>query len=163
MSLRESARLRSLLGEALVSVHHIGSTAVPGLPAKPIIDLLPVAADLCSIDDCTSLLEEAGYEAWGEYGLAGRRYFTKDSGGYRKHNLHVYERGHPCVERHIAFCTFLKHHDRLCEEYADLKREVYARHPADIMAYNDGKNAWIKRIEPRAIEWYRQAGLSTGL
>jgi GrpB-like predicted nucleotidyltransferase (UPF0157 family) len=152
---REAARLRRLIGEELAAIHHIGSTSVPGLPAKPIIDLIPIARDIDRIDDCTPRLVEAGYKAWGEYGIAGRRFFTKDAGEYRTHNLHVFEDDDPTVERHLALCAYLRHDENACHEYAALKREVYARHPADITAYNDGKDAWIKRTEPIAIAWYR--------
>src|SRR5262245_48196142 len=77
---QEAERLKTLLGDRLTAVHHIGSTSVPGLAAKPIIDLLPLVRSIESIDSLTPRLEQAGYQAWGEYGLVGRRYFTKDQG-----------------------------------------------------------------------------------
>jgi GrpB-like predicted nucleotidyltransferase (UPF0157 family) len=153
---KEAERLRSLLGVELLAVHHIGSTSVPGLAAKPIIDLLPLVREITHIDDRTAMLEEAGYKAWGEYGLPGRRYFTKDRGAHRTHNVHIYQADDAEAERHLAFCMFLRSHEEIRKEYEALKREVYARHPADIAAYNDGKNAWIKRVEPSALSWYRQ-------
>jgi GrpB-like predicted nucleotidyltransferase (UPF0157 family) len=155
---REAEKLRSLLGDALVAVHHIGSTSIPGMAAKPIIDLLPLARDITLVDERTAALQEAGYEAWGEYGLPGRRYFTRDRGAHRTHNVHVYQAGSPAVERHLAFCAYLRSHEQARREYEALKREVYARHPADITAYNGGKDAWIKRLEPLAIDWYRRYG-----
>jgi len=153
---REAARLGLLLGGELIRVHHIGSTAVQGLPAKPIIDLLPVVRDIERIDDYTPKFEIAGYKKWGEYGLPGRRYFTKDQATYRTHNVHIFQQGNPEIERHLAFCAYLSNHKNVRDEYAALKREVYARHPADIAAYHDGKNTWIKRIERLALDWYRQ-------
>jgi GrpB-like predicted nucleotidyltransferase (UPF0157 family) len=151
----EAERLTALLGDVLVAVHHIGSTSVPGLAAKPIIDLLPLVCSILDMDERRPMLEQAGYVAWGEYGLAGRRYFTKDRNGYRTHNLHCYQADDPDVERHLAFCAYLRHHPQASQEYESLKRWIYARHPADIAAYNDGKDAWIKQIEPVAIAWYR--------
>ena len=153
---REAERLRLLIGDELVAIHHIGSTSVPGLPAKPIIDLIPITRDIGRIDDCTPLLVDAGYKAWGEYGIPGRRFFTKDAEEYRTHNLHVFAEGDPQIERHRALCAFLRHNKAACREYTELKREAYALHPADITAYNGGKDAWIKRIEPVAIAWYRR-------
>ena len=153
---REAAQLRELLGEELVEVHHIGSTSVPGLAAKPIIDLLPLVRDIQYMDDCTPQMEAAGYRAWGEYGLAGRRYFTRDRGDVRTHNLHVYQAGDAAIARHLAFCAYLRSHPEACAEYERLKREVYALHSADIEAYNLGKDAWIKRLEPLALDWYRR-------
>jgi GrpB-like predicted nucleotidyltransferase (UPF0157 family) len=153
---REAERLRALLGEELVAVHHVGSTSVPGLAAKPIIDLLPLVRILAAVDDLTPRFREAGYRAWGEYGLTGRRYFTRDRGEFRTHNVHVYQFDNPGVERHLAFCAYLRHHGPARREYEVLKRAVYARHPADVEAYNAGKDEWIKRVEPLAVEWYRQ-------
>src|SRR6185295_17292447 len=102
---REAERLALLLGAELVRVHHIGSTAVPGLPAKPIIDLLPVVRDIERIDNYTLKFEEAGYKKWGEYGIPGRRYFTKDRDEYRTHNVHIFQQSNPEIERHLAFCA----------------------------------------------------------
>ena len=151
----EAERLKALLGGELIGVHHIGSTSVPGLAAKPTIDLLPVVRDIARVDIGTPLLKEAGYRAWGEYGLPGRRYFTRDCDGWRTHNIHVYQFDNPEIERHRAFCAYLRSNEKARAEYEALKRQVYARHPADIEAYNDGKNAWIKQVEPIALEWYR--------
>jgi GrpB-like predicted nucleotidyltransferase (UPF0157 family) len=70
--------------------------------------------------------------------------------------VHIFQHDDPDVDRHLAFCAYLRSHDQVRNEYAALKREVYARHPADIAAYSDAKAAWIKRIERLALEWYRQ-------
>ncbi|MEM9004431.1 MAG: GrpB family protein [Cyanobacteria bacterium P01_F01_bin.86] len=153
---QEATRLRDLLGEELVTIHHIGSTSVPGLAAKPIIDLLPVAHNIQRIDQYTTELQRAGYKPWGAYGLPGRRFFTKDQDGYRTRNIHIYQAGNPEIDRHVAFCTFLRAHDPIRQDYANLKRQVYACHPDDIEAYNDGKDAWIKEIEPLALAWYQK-------
>ena len=77
---REASCFRALLGDEIVSIHHIGSTSVPGLDAKPIIDLLPLVHDITRIDGYTDRMKAAGYKVYGEYGLPGRRYFTRDSG-----------------------------------------------------------------------------------
>ena len=149
----EAATLRALLGPALVTIHQVGSTAVPGLAAKPIIDLLPIARDLAEIDAATPRRVDAGCRAGGEYGLPGRRYFTKDRDNVRTHNIHIYQAGDIDIARHLHFRDYLRAHPEVCAEYAALKRAAYAQYPADIMAYNDYKNAWIKRIEQEARRW----------
>ncbi|HRW05120.1 MAG TPA: GrpB family protein [Caldilineaceae bacterium] len=154
----EAERLHGLLGDTVVTIHHVGSTSIPGLAAKPIIDLLPIVRNIEDVGALTPKLEQAGYRAWGEYGLPGRRYFTKDREEYRTHNIHIYEADNIEVDRHLAFCAYLRAHPERCREYETLKREVYARHPADIQAYNDGKNDWIKAIEVEALAWYRACG-----
>ncbi|MBI2569688.1 MAG: GrpB family protein [Candidatus Schekmanbacteria bacterium] len=153
---REAGRLQILLGDNLVTVHHVGSTSVPGLAAKPVIDLLPLVLSVTRVDASTALFQGAGYKAWGEYGLPGRRFFTKDCGEHRTHNIHIYQTGDPDVERHIAFCAYLRAHKDHCRDYENLKREVYSQYPADIAAYNAGKSTWIKRVEKLALAWYRQ-------
>ncbi len=153
---QEAARLKTLLGDELMTAHHIGSTSVPGLAAKPILDLLPLVRDIVHVDELTPTLQAAGYKAWGEYGLPGRRYFTKDHDGYRTHNIHIYQADNSDVERHLAFCAYLRGHEQVRNEYETLKRRSFALHPANISAYNDYKNAWIKEIEHLAIAWFRQ-------
>ena len=150
---REAERVAKLLGGTVVTVHHIGSTAVPGLAAKPIIDLLPVVRDIAEVAARVSAFEAAGYVAWGEYGLPGRRFFSKDRDGWRTHNVHVYAAGHPDIVRHLAFGAYLRAHPAVRDEYAAVKRAAFARHPDDVAAYNADKDAWIKRVERLAAEW----------
>lgn len=152
----EATRWRQMLGGLVVKVHHVGSTSVPGLAAKPVIDLLPEVRDITQIDVRATQIEEAGYRAWGEYGLPGRRFFTKDAGEYRTHNIHVYETGNIEIVRHVAFCAYLRNHDDERREYEALKRDAYAQYPADIEGYCDFKDAWIKRVEPLAVAWFEQ-------
>ena len=155
---QEAQRLRALLGDEVVAIHHIGSTSVSGLAAKPIIDLLPLVRDITRVDELTPTLQAVGYKPWGEYGLPGRRFFTKDRDEYRTHNIHIYQADNPEVERHLAFCAYLRSHEDVCKEYEALKREAYALHPASIPDYNDYKDTFIKQLEQVAIGWYRQQG-----
>lgn len=74
---REARLIEEILGGELVAIHHIGSTAVKGLAAKPIIDIMPVVKDVSRADGFNARFEEIGYEAMGEFGIAGRRYFRK--------------------------------------------------------------------------------------
>lgn len=155
---REEERIRQFLGDAIVDVHHIGSTSVPGLAAKPVIDLLPVVRDIADVDVLTAALVADGYRSWGEYGIAGRRYFTRDRDGVRFCNVHVFATDSREIERHLAFAEYLRADADVRCEYESLKRAVYAQHPDDIAAYCAGKDAWIQRIEPMAVAWYRGQG-----
>ena len=97
----EVRQLFDAIGSSLVTVHHVGSTAIPGIRAKPILDLLPVVRDLNELDRRQADIEELGYEWWGELGLPGRRYCSKSdpSTGRRLMQLHCYLEGSPEIDR----------------------------------------------------------------
>jgi GrpB-like predicted nucleotidyltransferase (UPF0157 family) len=87
----ESKQIRRALGETVVAIHHIGSTAIPNIYAKPIIDLLVEAKYIEKIDDQTSVMKALGYEAMGEFGIPSRRYFRKHNpAGIRTHHVHIF-------------------------------------------------------------------------
>ncbi len=155
---REAGRLRGYFHDEIITVHHVGSTSIPGMAGKAVIDLLPVVRDIEAADRLTPLLQKEGYRAWGEYGLAGRRYFTKDRNGYRTHNIHIYGEGNLDILRHVAFCAYLRGHEKERREYETLKRRLFEKYPADIDRYTDGKTEFITRLEMAAIDWYRLQG-----
>ena len=155
---REAKRLRAVFGEAALAIHHIGSTAVPGLAAKPIVDVLPVVRDIGVVDALIDALAALGYTARGEFGLPGRRYFMRDVDGSRTHNVHVYEAGNPEVKRHLAFRDYMISHPEEARAYGRLKEELARRFPTDLEAYMDGKDAFVGEGERRALSWKRETG-----
>ena len=152
----EAAALRSVLGDEAVAIHHIGSTSVPNLHAKPTVDILVEAREIGNLDDLETELDEGGYEAWGEYGIPGRRFFTRDRGPERLCNVHVFEAGSPGVERHLAFRDYLTRHPETARAYGDLKGDLAERFSADMEAYMNGKDAFVKKVEKEALSWSRQ-------
>lgn len=159
---REIERLTDALGSVLYGVHHIGSTAVPGLAAKPIFDFMPVAADMSLIDDAMAVLEQLGYRGWGELGIPGRRYFTRDTeSGARVAQLHCFPHDSPHVERHLAFRNYLRAHYDIASAYQSEKLRCSALHPGDSHAYSDCKAGWIIRVEAEALRWYRGTASDT--
>jgi GrpB-like predicted nucleotidyltransferase (UPF0157 family) len=151
----ERERLVPVFGPNLVALHHIGSTSVPGLRAKPIIDMLPVVRAIEAVDGLTAALAALGYEGLGEFGLAGRRYFRK-GGDDRTHQLHVYGVGSTAaLERHLAVPAYLRAHPAERERYGELKAALAARHPEDIFAYMDGKDVFMKGLEAKAVAFWR--------
>jgi GrpB-like predicted nucleotidyltransferase (UPF0157 family) len=137
-----------------VRLHHIGSTAIPGIRAKPIIDLLLEVTDVAELDGRASDMEELGYEGKGEFGIPGRRYFRKDNAsGVRTHHVHAFQAGSPEVERHLAFRDYMIAHPAAAQAYSELKQELAREHPDDIGAYVAGKDPFIKEHQPRAIAW----------
>ena len=152
---REAARVSEGLGANILEVHHIGSTAIPGIFAKPIIDILAVVEDIEVVDSNSEAMRRAGYEARGENGIPCRRYFHKnDCRGQRTHHVHVFEVGHTAVVRHLAFRDYLRANPDVAREYSDLKRNLAAAHAEDIPAYMAGKDAFIKGVVQIAEGWW---------
>jgi GrpB-like predicted nucleotidyltransferase (UPF0157 family) len=150
----EAKQVAAALGESVVAIHHIGSTAIPNIYAKPVIDLLIEVKDITEVDGRGSAMESLGYEVMGEYGIAGRRYFRKDNQeGIRTHNIHAFEAGSAEVERHLAFRDYLIAHPRDAERYSELKRALAEEHPQSMERYMDGKDGFIKEIDQRAGQW----------
>lgn len=152
---RESAAVAGGLGNILIAIHHIGSTAIPGIRAKPVIDMLAVATDVTLLDKTVTRMEALGYEALGEFGIAGRRYFRKGNhGGQRTHQLHAFQVGSPQIARHLAFRDFLRVHPDYAKEYEALKQRLAESYPNDLASYTDGKDSFIQDIDARAAFWF---------
>lgn len=156
----EIARLRVILGGNLIRGEHIGSTAIPDIIAKPIIDLLPIVESHSRLEASRAALEEAGYQWRGEFGLAGRRYFTRDcrSSGERLANVHMYEVGSPPIARHLAFRDYLLAHPAERRVYEAVKRRAAEICSTNVNDYNDAKSEWVKACERRALEWWMSRG-----
>lgn len=153
----EVALWTHVLGPELVAIHHVGSTSVPGLQAKPVIDIMPLVREIEWIDSFNPTLASLGYEARGEYGIAGRRYFTKGGDYHRSHNVHIYEPSNPEVQKHLDFRDYLRTFPAEAEKYGALKEQVALAHPQDIYGYMDGKDAFIQDMLLKAQTW--RAGL----
>lgn len=150
----EAKQVAAALGANLVAVHHIGSTAIPNIYAKPIIDLLAEVRDIAEVDGRSSAMESLGYEVMGEFGIPGRRFFRKDNRkGTRTHHIHAFEAGSAGGERHLAFRDYMIAHPGDALEYSELKRKLAQEHPQSIDGYMDGKDGFIKEIDRRAAQW----------
>ena len=148
----EKLVLEKALGDAAVRIHHIGSTSVEGLAAKPIIDILLEVVSLEALDAVSNQVEAHGYEGLGEFGIERRRYFRK-GGDERTHQIHAFPAGDPHVARHVAFRDYLRAYPDVCEEYVAVKRKAASSYPEDVMNYNDGKDGFIKEHEAKALAW----------
>ena len=149
----ESKYIKLALAENLVAVHHIGSTAIPDIYAKPIIDILLEVKDITKVDAESSKLELLGYEAMGEYGICDRRYFRKhNEAGIRTHHIHAFAVGSVQIERHLAFRDYMIFYPEEAQKYSNLKCELANKYPNDIESYMDGKDGFIKEIDRKAAE-----------
>lgn len=149
----ESMKIREILGENCIEIFHIGSTAVKGLKAKPIIDIMPVVKDLACVDELADKFEKLGYEYLGEFGIIGRRYMHK-GGDKRTHQIHIFQKDDRInIERHIAVRDFLRNHEEIANQYGMLKEKLALQYPYDIEKYCDGKDEFVKQLELQALRW----------
>jgi GrpB-like predicted nucleotidyltransferase (UPF0157 family) len=147
---QEAALISEALGDNVLAIHHIGSTAIPGIYAKPVIDILVEVGDLAVLDDGNAEMEALNYEVMGEFGIPGRRYFRKDNfKGIRTHQIHAFQVGSPQIARHIAFRDYLIAHPDAARAYSELKARV-AKETRTADEYMDGKDAFIREIDIRA-------------
>jgi GrpB-like predicted nucleotidyltransferase (UPF0157 family) len=141
-----------LAGDAAMSKrsHHIGSTAVPGLAAKPVIDILVEVRSLDELDARESAMTALGYEARGENGIPGRRYYQR-GGAVRTHHVHAFARGHENVGRHLAFRNYLRTHGEVADEYARLKKAAAAACGGDSEVYSAMKDGFVEKHQQLAL------------
>ncbi|MCQ6563317.1 GrpB family protein [Paenibacillus mendelii] len=150
----ESQKMKEIFDDELIEIHHIGSTSVPGLKAKPIIDIMPVVKDIEKIDSFNEQMIELGYECMGELGMIGRRYFRK-GGDNRTHQVHVFQADNKDdLTRHLAVRDYLRAHSNEAKQYGNLKEDLANQYPKDIEAYMDGKDRFVKELESKALRWY---------
>jgi GrpB-like predicted nucleotidyltransferase (UPF0157 family) len=149
----EAAAIRDALGDLAVRIEHVGSTSVPGLDAKPVIDIQVSVASITPRASFVDPLVAVGYrhaidpiETEHEYLSIGY-----DPDTPRKVHIHLCEAGSEWEARHLAFRDYLRSHDDTAAEYAALKRGLAAEHPRDTGTYTDGKSDFIRSVEARAL------------
>lgn len=151
---KEAEKLAEVFTANLVRMHHIGSTSIPGIMAKPIIDMLFEVQDITRVDGIDRVMHELGYEAMGEFGIPGRRYFRKLDGEVHLFHLHVFAAGDPEVDRHVHFRDYLRAHPGDALAYQQLKLDLAEMFPQDPGSYTDGKTTFIQAVDARAKEWH---------
>ena len=156
LAARHAAEL-SILGSNLVTVHHLGSTSIPGLLAKPIIDLLPVVADLAALDAAMPHIEALGYECHGEYGIPGRRFCALPGQNTRIVHLHFFEQGSEEILHNLAFREYVRAHPEIAADYAAEKRRARHLHVDNSHGYTTEKSAFVARTVLDALAWYSQS------
>jgi len=153
----EREKLKDVFKDEAIDIHHIGSTAIEHLDAKPIIDLLIVVRDITKVDAYNNEMASLGYGAYGENGIRNRRFFAK-GGDKRTHHVHIFENGDSEIRRHLAFRDYLRTHPEKAKEYGQLKRSLsnlYCLNPAE---YTKGKSAFIQSIDEKARSFYQEKG-----
>ncbi|MDQ3822571.1 MAG: GrpB family protein [Actinomycetota bacterium] len=137
--------VRRALGDVAAAVEHVGSTAVPGLAAKPVIDVDVVVRSAADVPVAVERLRGLGYVYQGDKGIPGREAFARPRGAPR-HHLYVVVAGSAPHADHLAFRDYLREHPDVAREYAALKRELANRHAGDREAYTDAKADFVARV-----------------
>ncbi|ELZ83431.1 Glutamate-rich protein grpB [Haloferax gibbonsii ATCC 33959] len=154
---REVERLRPRLGGAgggdSVRFEHVGSTAVPGLAAKPILDLLVLVSDLDDAEGVARALEAAGYEERPDDDVPDRRFFVRGPPERRTHYLSVTEVGSDCHREQVTFRDALRADDDLAAEYERHKRRLAEAHPDDRSRYTNAKASFVESVLDDAASW----------
>ncbi len=150
----EKQLLQAVLGEGSSKVKHIGSTAVNGLAAKPVIDIMIGLPDLSVVDSLVPRIEALGYEYIKKYEdeMPFRRYFVKNSNGIRTHQIHMVEINSEFWGRHLLFRDYLRQNPEIANKYAALKKQLAECEWGDVNEYADAKSEFIKGIENKAKE-----------
>jgi len=146
----EKASLQNVVGRYILDVQHIGSTSIPGMPSKPIIDIAIAVADFEGARVCLPLLEGLGYEYKGEFGIPHRHYFVK--GDPRTFHIHMSEITSLEWQNSLLFRDYLRLHADMATEYAELKAQLALKYPQDRSAYLDGKASFVQRVLQTARE-----------
>lgn len=149
---QEASQIQNLIGTYITAIEHIGSTAVPGLAAKPIIDMLIGVKCLADAPSFIPPLQQFGYIYVPEYeqGLPERRYLYKQEHGEDTYHLHMVELQSDFFLRHLAFRDYLRAHPEAVAEYAALKIRLASEFGSDREGYTDAKTDFIHSIERKA-------------
>jgi GrpB-like predicted nucleotidyltransferase (UPF0157 family) len=140
----EQERIRDQCRTLMLRLEHVGGTSIPGMCAKPILDIAAGRPRDSSIRDCVAALEKAGYEHRGERGVPGRQYFRR--GLPRAYHVHLVEEAGPLWRDYLAFRDYLRAHPEDARLFAEVKRRLAARFRHDREAYMNGKSSYVHDI-----------------
>lgn len=151
---REEKLLKEVLGERIIAIHHIGSTSIEGLKAKPVIDILVVINSLDEITEIEEILRPYYYENRGQQGVPDRYFFAKGPEDARSHYIHFVEPNSKTYYNQVYFKKYLIEHPEYIKKYCDLKQELAEKYPDERPKYTQGKNEFITSVINLAKEEY---------
>ncbi len=146
----EHQKLKSALNDFVSDIQHIGSTSVPGLCAKPIIDILIGVKTLENYVEYIDILKIIGYEFREYASEPKRKFFSKGNNNFRTHHLHIVEIDTEEWNKHIIFRDYLIDHKETADKYANLKYEMAKKFPEDRDEYAAAKSKFINMIVGKA-------------
>ncbi|ULG72184.1 GrpB family protein [Macrococcus brunensis] len=144
--------MRQIFGDEIVGFEHFGSTSVPGMKEKPVVDMMMLVKNIDDIDKFNSKLEMLGYDVAGEWGIDGRRLLRK-GGDNRTHHIHIYQFDHSEIYRHLAVRDYLLEHPEEVKLYSGFKEELASKYD-ETREYSKAKKEFVSKLEHRAIEYF---------
>jgi GrpB-like predicted nucleotidyltransferase (UPF0157 family) len=148
------ARKFAALGDIVLSIHHIGSTSIPGIVAKSVIDLMPIVTSVAAFDARQGDVEALGFGWHGEFGVPGRRFCTLDNAdGKRLANIHCYQPDSIDARKQMVFRNYLRANKSVADAYEAEKQRCQKLYPDNSVAYSAEKGEWIRRILIDAFVW----------
>lgn len=151
---QEENILKSLIGNYVLDIQHVGSTSIEGLASKPIIDIAVGVKTLKDVEKFKSILEDNGYHFRDNAGVEGRLMFAKGSEELRTHYIHIEVFGDKLWKNHIYFRDYLRLHKDLVDEYAELKKELGTKFGDDRGSYTSSKHDFIENTLKKAYEFF---------
>lgn len=150
---QEARKIVAALSGQIILIHHIGSTAIPGIKSKPILDCLIEVHQIEAVDKYNGAMAALEYWSRGENGIAGRRYFVKGTAGVHFCHVHIFQHGHSDIARHLNFRDYLHAHPDEARSYSELKETLAQNFQQDPVAYTNGKSDFIRKIDRAATIW----------
>ncbi len=152
----EADVLSTIFYDEILSFEHFGSTSVPGMKAKPVIDMMCIVKDIEKIDEYNEQMQSLGYDAAGDWGIKGRRLFRK-GGDKRTHHIHFYQMDNPQIERHLIMRDYLLSNPKEAKRYSLFKEELAEKYEFT-KDYSPAKKAFVSEMEKKAIDWRDSKG-----
>src|SRR3989344_261239 len=143
----EAEFLRQIFSDKVISIEHVGSTAVPGLAGKPTIDILVTVKKIEIADELSEKIENIGYKSLGDYINKGSHLFVKELDNTRLVNLHLFEVEHPHIKDMLDLRNYFRSHPEIVKEYSDLKFDLVKKYPDDYGLYRKYKDEWMENLK----------------
>ncbi|WNQ09642.1 GrpB family protein [Paenibacillus aurantius] len=150
----EADFLKTIFKDEILQFEHFGSTSVPGLKAKPVIDMICIVKNINNIDSFNDKMHSLGYDVAGDWGIPGRRLFRK-GGANRTHHIHFYQADNSQIARHLIFRDYLRSHPEEVARYSRFKEELVQRFE-NTSEYSPAKKAFVTEMEQLALTWFEE-------
>ena len=138
-------KIQAIFPEAIIE--HFGSTSVPGMSSKPIIDVLVIVSDISLVDEHSHEIEQMGFTNFGEYVMKDSRLFRDQKNDVFFANIHFFPVGHPHIGEMLGLRDYLRSHPGVVNDYSRKKLELFAKYPNNYVAYRQEKDAYLDELK----------------